>query len=148
MVGALVAGTVLEKLPWNKILIGVVIFVILYIIYRQGVKSGALGKPKKAKIPTDLVNITGAEVRRISTSLYDDMDGFNWSGHAPEPYEELSRLNDASLTAVYNDFNDQYINLEEGTLYEWLQAESYTDFTTADIVERIILPRMVKIGLT
>ena len=148
MVGALAAGAVLEKLPWNKIIIGVVIFIILYIIYRQGVKSGKFGKPTRVKPPEDELNISGAEIRRISTALYNDMEGFNWGGHEPEPYEDLSRLNDTSLAVVYNDFNDQYATLEEGTLYEWLQGESFTDFETANTVEQTILPRMVKIGLT
>jgi len=137
----------ITKLPWNKILIGAIVYIILYIIYKQGVKSGKFGKPTRVKPPKDLLNITGAEVRRISTALYNDMEGYNWSGHAPEPYQDLSRLNDTSLTAVYNDFNEQYATLEEGSLYGWLREESFLDFSTADVVEKIILPRMVKIGL-
>lgn len=114
--------------------IAIVIYVILgiVIVYFVGKWSGKfVNKPNKLPSDTDwgaaLTESEGQEVRRLSRALHDDMDSYLVSaGLRPrdnQAYIDLAKMNDKLFTAVYNDFNDQYLVEENGTLKDWINDE-------------------------
>jgi hypothetical protein len=135
---------------WKQFLIaGLILFVLIYIWYR-GKKSGEAGKPKVIDIMPDIfdpnsgaVVVDGSKIRRIATSLHDDMDGFNW-GHDDQVYQEFAGLSDSEFTAVYNDFNERYYAEGNGTLKEWIDDEIYGNWT---IIDDVIMPKMNRLNL-
>lgn len=136
---------------WKPILIIAAVIFILWYIYYRGKKKGEMGKPKVIDIPQDIPHpsnpsqllVDGNKVRRIATSLHDDMDGWNF-GHDDKIYEEFAGLSDTEFTAVYNDFNERYYSEGEGTLKEWIQNEVFGNWT---IIDDIILPKMARLNL-
>lgn len=139
---------VAAKINWKYVIIGALILGLILYIYFTGKAAGKRGKVNVIPLPNDLApntpQVNAGDVRRISTALYDEMNGFNWGGHDYTPYNEFSRLSDMGFVAVYNDFNKQYQGLGKGTLKQWLIDEI---FTVGDVVDDVILPRMAKLGL-
>lgn len=147
-----------NKLSTNEkrvVIIGIIVIVVALFLYFQGKKAGGRGKAKHIDLPSDLVvggdpnsdpnagGIPGSTIRRISTALHDDMDGWNLTGHNMDPYKEWLTLSDTGFVAVYNDFNDQFYNEGKGTLRKWIMDEMYRD----SLVDDAILPRMAKLNL-
>ena len=140
------------KIPGNKaqqkyFFIGALILGAIIFIYYKGVKSGKIGKPKFIKPPKDAPGQpqgSGANVRQTAIALYDDMNGYNWSGHNMTPYKNWATMNATDFVGVYNDFNNMYYEVGEGTLKEWIINEKYYD----NLVDDIIIPRMGKENLT
>jgi len=145
----------LEKKQKKYLIYGIIVLVILLAVYFKGRAAGLLTKPKQIDIPKDIIGgesggntptggiETGAEIRSVATALFDDMSGFNWSGHDMTPYKRLLALSNSGFVAVYNDFNTRYYGLGEGTLKEWLMNESFRD----NLVTDVIIPRMQTLNL-
>jgi hypothetical protein len=141
--------TILTKY-WKQILIGLIVLLFLLYIYFQGKKSGKKGQSLQVDVPLDVViggnvAIDGTKVRQIATELHNDMDGYNWQGHDEEIYNRYSQLSDSEFISVYNDFNTRYFNEGEGTLFEWIDNETYVGYW--DVIENVILPRMAALNL-
>lgn len=153
MITGILAGSAMKKLPWKKIVVGLVILLIIYIIYRQGKKSGELGKVKNTDIPIDVYNggnvlVDGAKIREMSTLLHDDMKGVNvfWND---DLFQNLAKLSDSELVALDNDFNERYYNEGEGTFKEWINSQQFWWYSgsLAELVNEVILPRMAGLNL-
>lgn len=145
MIGA--ATAVASKVNWKYVLIGVIILALLLYIYFAGKRAGKIGKPNIVGLPKDIggTPIAGNQIREISTGLYDDMEETPWSGHNYTYYNEWVKLSDTGFVAVYNDFNEQYSSLGEGTLKAWIMSQTYT--FDGGLISDIILPRMAKLNL-
>lgn len=138
------------KLNPKQLLIIFAIVVVLMVIvgvwfYVKGKRKTTIAPPPQDNPDGSTNNVYGvssAEIAVISDQLYQDMDGFNLTGHDSAPYEKLSALSDTDFVKVYNAFNTKY-QKEGGTLKEWIEDESYA---FDDVVEAI-LTRMGRLGL-
>lgn len=114
--------------------IAIIIYVILgiVIVYFVGKWSGKfINKPNQLPKDTDwgasLTEAESQDVRRVTRELHDDMDNY-WiaiglSSRNDQVYIDLAKMSDKKFTAVYNDFNDQYLAEESGTLKKWIVDE-------------------------
>lgn len=153
----MVATAVASKINWKWVIIGALIIALILYIYFTGKAAGKRGKAVVIDLPKDIpgavttpttqtgtITATAGDIRRISTALFDEMDGFNYSGHDYTPYEEWARLSDTGFVSVYNDFNGMNFNKGEGTLKDWLKNET---FVFGSIVDEVIFPRMARLNL-
>ena len=140
-------GAVASKINWKYVIIGLIILALILYIYLSGKKAGKIGKPNIVDLPKDVggVPVEGNQIREISTALYDDMEETPWSGHNYTYYNKWAQLSDTGFVAVYNDFNNQYSNLGEGTLKAWIMSQTYS--FDGGLISDIILPRMGRLNL-
>lgn len=146
----MVATAVASKINWKWVIIGTLIIALILFIYFKGKAAGKLGKAKVIDLPKDIpgdnsqgITTTAGDIRRISTALHDEMNGYNWNGHNYAPYEEFARLSDTGFVSVYNDFNSMYHSEGNGTLKQWLTDENFF----GSVVDQIIFPRMARLNL-
>lgn len=154
MIAAIMGGSMMKNAPWSKIVIGLIIGLVIYLIYRQGKKSGQLGKPKASDIPKDWygagggVLLDGDKVSRIAHALHDDMKGANMT-YKESVYEEFAQLSDTEFVSVNNFFNDKFYQEEQETLKEWIKDQWFglSSFTLPTLIDDVILPRMGRLNL-
>ena len=123
------------KFNITTIIIIIVVLVLLialgWYFYRRGKKQVTLqylpgelpGNPSSG-------NVSGSsndEIKRIASDLYDDMNGPNFFGHKPEPYNAANLLNDADLIKLYNAFNAMYQKDSGETLTQWIKNDWYME---------------------
>lgn len=142
------------KLTTKQILITIAVITVILIavglwFYSKGKKQTTIKEPPLDNpILNDGTNGTGvinnpnsvssSEITAISNDLFEDMSGFNWSGHNVEPYQRLSALSDTDFVNVYNVFNNAYQSQSGATLKQWIEAESYAfNDVTDSIKERM-----------
>ena len=85
--------------------------------------------------------VSTADITQLANELYNDMNGFNWSGHDVTPYQKLDSLSDTDFVNVYNTFNT--LHTGEGTLKQWMDSETYVFNDVTDS----ILDRMARLNL-
>jgi hypothetical protein len=120
-----------QKLLLNKtLLIFIVVLVIILVIYFQGRKAGL---EKALRYGADLPNSgSGIPENWDPTSLaqegFDAMTGMFSRGSVLHAwYTKLMALTDDQFTAVYNKFNQLYINEGYGTMHDWIASESFME---------------------
>lgn len=125
--------------------IAIVIYVVLgiLIVYFVGKWSGKfVNKPNKLPNDTDwgsaLTEEEGRKVRTMSRDLHDDMDSYlvavGFKQRNNQVYIDLAKINEKLFTAVYNDFNDEYLKEEKGTLKQWIADEYGLPSNTQTII--------------
>ena len=107
---------------------GIVIFVLIYLIYKNWWRISRLLKPKSQNVSPDTQEGNGisetrkAYIEGIASDLYSDIYSTGWSGHDYTPYtvalsffdDEIVYLADfyknhlASGNSLYNDINSQW----------------------------------------
>lgn len=122
-----------------------IIGIVAAVFYFKGKKQVTL-----QYTPGELPGSTGTnygasndEIKTIAQSMYDDMNGLNLLGHNMDSYKRALVLNDADLIKLYNAFNIAYQSEGEGTLYEWIDDEKFSDNTVTDT----LLNKMAKLNL-
>lgn len=131
-------------------IIGLVALVVLVSVaiyfYKKGKKQVSVqvlpydvaGEPTGTGQPGTGNGISNNQIKVLVQKLYDDMSGFNWSGHDQAPYQEMSTLSDTDFVRVYNLFNTLYQKESEQTLREWIDNEKYAfSFLTDSILQRM-----------
>lgn len=108
----------------------VVVVAIAIFFYRKGKKTVTI-----QTLPNDLpgepsgsgsaVGTSNNEIKLIANALYEDMSGFNYSGHDYEPYNRAIVLSDTDLVRLYNTFNTLYQTESKETLKQWILNENY-----------------------
>ncbi len=142
------------KLTAKQILIIIAIVVVILItvgvwFYLKGKKTVTIQKP-----PLDDPNadqgtgnnpnaVSNGQITAIASALFEDMKGFNWSGHNSEPYKNLDSLSDTDFVNVYNTFNAAHQSDSKETLKQWIENE---DYAFSDITKSI-LERMGRLNL-
>jgi hypothetical protein len=124
------------------IIVAIVVVVLILVVlavwaYRKGKKSTTIAKPP-LDIPeggNNSYGVSAGEILAISQALYEDMDGYNAFGHDIAPYQKFAALSDTDTVKVYNTFNTDYQDEGDGTLYEWIDSES---FLFDDVIESIL----------
>lgn len=132
-----------------------VALLVLVFVYQisdgigDGIKSlfGGNKQDERKITPPEEVPLQGAEtgiltqeqaenVRELAQRLFLNMDGVGlpWNRDM-QPWKELLELNDIEFKAVYNDFNNLYASLGDGTLREWISNET---FVSGNVITYII----------
>ena len=131
------------------VIVAVVLAVAIFFVYRAGRKKATVEQAPlpddtpEGAIPTPLdVNI----VREMSASLYSDMKGWNFWNRDQEVYKRYAQSSDRMFVAVYNDFNNQYISDDNGTLRQWLDDEIVSGEGDT-LINETIIPRMIRLNL-
>jgi hypothetical protein len=137
---------------------------ILWVILAVVITGGGLwywgkseGTIKPVPLPSDpgqpgagqLTPEQGAQVRAMSISLHDDMEGANIISRNIQLYKDYANYSDTLFTAVYNDFNTLYFKDNKETLTEWVKNENFwgTDFIEGSTIKEQLLNRFSKLNL-
>lgn len=138
------------KITKTHIWIAVIVLIMLvglgYFFYRKGKKTVTI-----QSLPNDLPGgptggIAGAsnnEIKLVANALYDDMKGYNYSGHNYAPYSQAIAFSDTDIVKLYNAFNTLYQTESGETLKQWIEGESYY---YSDIPQSL-LARFAKLNL-
>lgn len=114
---------------WKPIVIVAIVVTIALVIYYAG-------KDKASIKPTPLPHLTtwgqnggltvsdSEAIRKTTLALFADLNGFS-TGHDLNLYESLAEQSDTRIVAVYNDFNELYIEEGNGTLKEWVRDDYF-----------------------
>jgi len=131
------------------IAIGVLVLlaVLSFYFYRRGKKQVTI-QVAPGELPGNPGSGTqyGAsndEIKTIARELFEDMDGYNWSGHNMAPYNRALLLNDSDLVKLYNTFNTLHQTDSGQTLTAWIDNEKYFDNEIPDA----LLTRFAKLNL-
>lgn len=132
------------------IAIAVLVFMALfgYYYYRKGKNTVSI-----QALPNDLPGNQGAasgsggasndEIKRVVNALYNDMNGWNITGHNYEPYQTALTFSDTDIVKLYNAFNTLYQQDSKQTLAQWIESEEYVYYDIPDA----LLARFAKLNL-
>lgn len=106
---------------------------LIYFAYRQGKKQTTQAQlpPNDNQTNPQTNTPSGAstaELTRIAGSLWDDMSGWNLTGHKPEAYAEALTLSDYDFVRLYNIWNSIYQSRNGETLTQMFDGETYIFF--------------------
>jgi len=110
---------------------GIVVIIagIGYYFYRQGKKQTTQAQLPPNDNPTGPNNTPSgastAELSLIASNLYNEMQGFNFGGHDPAPYQAAVNLSDYDFVKMYNIFNAKYQAESSQTLTQFFDSETY-----------------------
>lgn len=126
------------------ILIGVVVLVVGYYIYRQGKKY----VPKDVVLPPDIQpgGATNFNAGSFTDAVYDDVYCY-FCLHSATPYNNILTLSNSELVAVYNDWNKRYFSKDNETLVAALLKESSINQIWLNAVKNVI-ERYKSLGLS
>lgn len=126
-------GAFISKYYKHPVAIGLYILILILIIYNWGKIKGsfkARKPPKDTDWGKDLTEAESQKVRGLSQRLFRDMDSWavssGFKDRDCDAYQELVNIPEKLLVAVYNDFNDLYYEKGDGTLYDWINDESFS----------------------
>lgn len=113
--------TIVRNRAFQWLLVAVVLLLFVYLIYRQGQKSGGFEKAKP--LPDGGNGIpAGWSTTKLVDELWDNLDSFYWwkvidinGDYRGELMTVLLSLSKDQLTAVYNDYNFRYGNKDGKT---------------------------------
>lgn len=126
------------------VVILIALIITLYFVGRkQGKKSATEGTKGKLPNETDwgqtLTEVENQDIKRITKALYEDMKGWNITGHDKTIYEEYLTVDDRTFVGVANYFADQYGE----SLASWINDEAFTFHNVTDS----ILSRLASYGI-
>lgn len=124
--------------PWHIAIVVILIFLVLFgwYFYRQGKKTTSI-----QMLPNDLagtpsgtgqIGASNDEIKTTATAIYNDIDGFNLTGHDNEPYERSVLYSNTDVVKLYNAFNTMYQNELKETLTQALIGEKFWENKTPD----------------
>lgn len=119
----------------------VLLVIVVIVVYNYIMKHKPAKLPHETDWGRDLTKEESATISRITVELYNDMDGWNLSGHDNKIYKETASLNERLLVGVGNFFRDKY----KESLIEWLKGENF--FGEADEFSKIIIARLSTLGV-
>jgi len=105
---------------------------LVYYAYKQGKKQTTIAPLPENDNPTGQTGETNENLAILATQLYDEMSGFNWSGHDVEPYKKAVLLSDIDFVRLYNIFNTKYQSTSGETLTGWFNSETFFVLGSAD----------------
>jgi hypothetical protein len=105
---------------------------LIYYAYKQGKKQTTISPLPENDNPTGGIGETNENLSTLATNLYDEMSGFNWSGHDSTPYKKAVLLSDIDFVRLYNIFNIKYQGTSEQTLTGWFDSETFFVLGSAD----------------
>jgi len=109
-------------------------------IYQVNKKLFQNRPPKPKRLPKNEGIPEGWEALPLATELYNALKGtFTLPITKREKYSKLISLTDAQLTAVYNEFNNQYFNEGSGTLTAWINDEWSKPSNSEELLNRMML---------
>ena len=132
----------MDKKTKKYLIIGAIVLVIIVSIavyfYYKGKKTTTQAPLSNDNPdptgPNNSYGVSASQISQISDALYSDMSGFNWLGHATQPYQDLSALSDTDFEKVYNDYNTKHQAASNETFTQWINGE---DFAFADLANSI-----------
>jgi len=133
---------------WIAVTVLILLVGLAYFFYRKGKKTVSI-QTLPSDLPGDVSGgtaVAGAsndQIKLVANGLFTDMDGYNWSGHNYEPYNQAIAFSDTDLVKLYNAFNTLYQADSGQTLKQWIESESYA---FADIPQSL-LARFAKLNL-
>lgn len=145
----------------RTIIIMVVLAVIVWLMFFRKEKPKPTTKPVPHDAPEEeggtSQDMTSAEVERIATALYNEIEGVNAWTRKLAPYKDFSNLSDSNMVRVYNYYNQHYQSKHSETLYQAMKNENYyfgggfswfDRETVRHLVYETILPRMERLNIT
>lgn len=138
------------KFTKTHMYIAIAVLVLLvalgFYFYKQGTKKVTL-----QSLPNELPGNPGSvnsgasndEIKLLAEALFNDMDGYNFTGHDYEPYNKALTLSDTDLVKLYNTFNTLHQKDSGETLTQWIINEQYNYYNIPDLV----LARFAKLNL-
>lgn len=103
----------------------VVVLGIILFIYFSGRAAGRKFVPKDVIIPSDTqpIGSTGNfNPGPYTDAVYNDINTF--LPHSTAPYDDLIKLSNSQLVAVYNDWSQRYYSKSNETMVQALKGES------------------------
>lgn len=125
------------NIPWRWLGGGLLLIIVMvYILGRQsGKKKGDKDSTITAPVPDPEHIDPNLDVPAFSKSLYDSMNGFNFTDRErTDLLRSLYFLNDSEFISVYNQFNQEHG--EGSTLRQWIDGE-YIGITSDDIKKKL-----------
>lgn len=126
----------MSKIKPLHIAIIVILVLVLFgwYFYKQGKKKNSI-----QYAPNDLPGDTGAkgtasnsEIKDVAIGIYNDIDGFNLTGHNNIPYDRAILFSDTDVVKLYNAFNTMYQNELGETLTQALIGEKFWENKAPD----------------
>tara|TARA_R110000824_G_scaffold284734_1_gene472973 strand:+ start:4741 stop:5175 length:435 start_codon:yes stop_codon:yes gene_type:complete len=136
------------KNPLFLLVVGVIVIAIIAYFTGKGSKKGVQIKPMPHLTlwGGGITQEDSSDIRSYSDLLYQDMTEI-WGTRNMEVYIDLLAEDDGILTGVYNDFNSQYAELDEGSLTQWIQDEVFIG-SNQQVTKDALLSRMIGLNLS
>jgi hypothetical protein len=111
--------------PKNIAIVIVVILIIVAIIYFLGKKAGKKTTPQEVELPSDIQpnEITSFNPGPYTDAIFQDVNEL-FGFRDAEPYNQALGLSNTQLVAVYNDWNQRYLNKVGKTMTKAIQDET------------------------
>lgn len=119
-----------------------------FYFYRRGKKQTTLqylpGELPGNKERGNQVGASNDELKLLANALHSEMKGLNWFGHNMEPYKRALLLNDTDIVNLYNTFNELHQRQSGETLTQWLQGETWSQYTEREGL--LLIQRLQKLN--
>lgn len=126
-----------DRSPLMTLLIGAG---VIFGIYIAGKKLFSPAHIKPLRLPENKGIPAGWDAVPLVTELYNALKGaFSLPITKAKIYDKLLVLSDAQLTAVYNEFNNQYFQENSGTLTAWINDEWSKPSNSDSLLNRMML---------
>lgn len=111
--------------PKNIAIVIVVILIIVAIIYFLGKRAGKKTTPQEVELPSDIQpnEITSFNPGPYTDAIFQDVNEL-FGFRDAEPYNQALGLSNTQLVAVYNDWNQRYLNKVGKTMTKAIQDET------------------------
>ena len=112
---------------------------IIFGVYQGAKKLFSPNFIRPLRLPENKGIPAGWDALPLAKELYNVLKGvFTLPVTKTNVYNKLLVLTDAQLTAVYNEFNNQYYNEGSGTLTAWINDELSTS-NSENLLNRMML---------
>jgi hypothetical protein len=145
----------MDKKTKKYLIIAGIVLVILIIFgwyfYKKGKKTTTLSPiipddPNSTSAGNNPAGLSNASLVTLAAQAYEDMKGFNGTGHNDDIYQAILELSDTDFSRFYNTWNSKYQVDTGETFIQYLSDQYALYFSSFRTLKEAIMERAARLN--